>query len=599
MKMTEDALFNLRWDAQRSALLGSMASLYREEAFVDTTIVADNKIFKAHKLLLSASSSYLKNMLESVPALQHAVIFMPHIGASDLGNLLKFIYDGEIKINKRSLKSFLAVAKLLRIKGMDFELNEDLETNIPLAYAQNLSTSSPIASPSNPNKRLASEARLDEEANNSSIPSKILSAISSQINNSQRSTPPKENGQSFNSISNTAGVVINSSDDESTKGTSRPALIGGGSGRSANSSISSQASNNNNNMPSPHNDTSRLSHHLNHTTSNGDDNSQLSPPMNRNGGVDVEDDVQDDSNASNNPDAKGNTALNLHIGRYHNHNHDTESLDMDQDSRPLGDEREGRMSIHDGDMDDEYDDDDDSFSMSIQPEVSLRESDESFTISDRRHSFSHKPTSFSNSFNLSLMGNSALSVTPTVGGNLSGGGLSVPSSPLSLQQQLTLKHLSKLARPMIPKAHQLPGQGSPQSGGVSAINEGILMRMMREPLQGGSTSSKPSSSPGNSGFFDNLSHNDPNLLSAGLRKQKRYVACTSCSKVLSSLSALKRHMEDVHCARIQGKCLLCGRVYSSRNSLLTHVYSAHKLHQDYKAVARIIRESDFEQFATA
>ncbi|OXA64232.1 Broad-complex core protein isoform 6 [Folsomia candida] len=76
MKMTEDALFNLRWDAQRSALLGSMASLYREEAFVDTTIVADNKIFKAHKLLLSASSSYLKNMLESVPALQHAVIFM-------------------------------------------------------------------------------------------------------------------------------------------------------------------------------------------------------------------------------------------------------------------------------------------------------------------------------------------------------------------------------------------------------------------------------------------------------------------------------------------------------------------------------------------
>ncbi|ODM96980.1 Protein abrupt [Orchesella cincta] len=86
---------------------------------------------------------------------------------------------------------------------------------------------------------------------------------------------------------------------------------------------------------------------------------------------------------------------------------------------------------------------------------------------------------------------------------------------------------------------------------------------------------------------------------AGLRKQKRYVQCTSCSKVLSSLSALKRHMEDVHCARIQGKCLLCGRVYSSRNSLLTHVYSAHKKHHDYKAVARIIRESDFEQFATA
>lgn len=62
--MNEDALFNLRWDAQRSSLLGSMAALYREESFVDTTIVADKKIFKAHKLLLSASSLYLKHMLE-------------------------------------------------------------------------------------------------------------------------------------------------------------------------------------------------------------------------------------------------------------------------------------------------------------------------------------------------------------------------------------------------------------------------------------------------------------------------------------------------------------------------------------------------------
>lgn len=59
-----------------------------------------------------------------MPSQQHAVLFMPHISSTDLGNVLKFIYDGEIKINRRSLKSFLTVAKLLRIKGMDFELDE-------------------------------------------------------------------------------------------------------------------------------------------------------------------------------------------------------------------------------------------------------------------------------------------------------------------------------------------------------------------------------------------------------------------------------------------------------------------------------------------
>ena len=62
--MRDDALFNLRWDAQRTALLGSVASLYRDESFVDVTIVTNGQMFKAHKLLLSASSPYLKSILE-------------------------------------------------------------------------------------------------------------------------------------------------------------------------------------------------------------------------------------------------------------------------------------------------------------------------------------------------------------------------------------------------------------------------------------------------------------------------------------------------------------------------------------------------------
>lgn len=62
--------------------------------------------------------------MQSVPASQHAVICMPQVSSIDMGNLLRFIYEGQIKISRRSLRPFLATAKLLRIKGMDFELNE-------------------------------------------------------------------------------------------------------------------------------------------------------------------------------------------------------------------------------------------------------------------------------------------------------------------------------------------------------------------------------------------------------------------------------------------------------------------------------------------
>jgi len=61
-----NSLFRLRWDAQRTALLGSVAALFREEAFIDTTIFTDGKTFKAHRLLLSASSPYLKHILQVI-----------------------------------------------------------------------------------------------------------------------------------------------------------------------------------------------------------------------------------------------------------------------------------------------------------------------------------------------------------------------------------------------------------------------------------------------------------------------------------------------------------------------------------------------------
>lgn len=48
----------------------------------------------------------------------------PHISAGDLKNVLRFIYEGEIKIKQCELKSFLQVAKLLKIKGMDFDMGE-------------------------------------------------------------------------------------------------------------------------------------------------------------------------------------------------------------------------------------------------------------------------------------------------------------------------------------------------------------------------------------------------------------------------------------------------------------------------------------------
>jgi len=49
---------------------------------------------------------------------------LPHINATDIAYILKFIYEGEIKINKQALSTFVSAAKLLHIRGMDSDYHD-------------------------------------------------------------------------------------------------------------------------------------------------------------------------------------------------------------------------------------------------------------------------------------------------------------------------------------------------------------------------------------------------------------------------------------------------------------------------------------------
>ncbi|CAG7717873.1 unnamed protein product [Allacma fusca] len=449
--MGDDALFNLRWDAQRTALLGSVAALYRDESFVDVTVVTNGEMFKAHKLLLSASSPYLKTILESVPS-QHAVLFMPHVTGSDLSNVLKFIYEGEIKINRRALKSFLETAKLLKIKGMDFDFEEELT---------DLDTSINQSGQSNGN---ATSSSAISNSTRTASPAAITKASTTTTNQNDEEPPEK--------LKILSALLLNKKDPQ---------------GSLSDSSYSTAPSSNISQAILPHaNSGSNRSHISNmpdlHDLKNGSHMSH--------GGEELEESEDDAHND-----------LDMVIEDENSRSHQR-MISMDGD---------GELIDIDEEEIQEYEEEEDD--ISILPEVSLQESEESYTISNHH-----------------------------------------------LQQALKMRSGQSVS----------PGQVYGSQKGSAATGSG-------------------------SNYYE-MGHSEG---VGGLRKTKRYVQCGSCSKVLSSLSALKRHMEDVHCARIQGKCIICGRVYSSRNSLLTHVYSAHKKHHDYKAVARIIRESDFEKFATA
>jgi len=336
-----------------------------------------------------------------------------------------------------------------------------------------------------------------------------------------RSTSPrdKDEAQSYPS-NNNGGAQINGNNsqnedsvtnEENKSKTSRPPALISSNGRSTDS-VSSHNSNNESSLGEGRNERN--------STTSGNHDGEPSPAKMRRSNSRTELADADESNCSReNLVIDSKKALNLHIGRFRENSNGNLEIDHDQDSPRDERSENAHTGMQDQDMDDTYDDDDDDdddehFSLSIQPEVSLRESDESYSLHDRRLQ-QFKEAGLMNSYGggMPFLGNSSMSITPTASNNSPGWSISSAASQLSLQQQMTLKHLSKLARPMqMPKAHHQSGQSSPLSGGASfgGINEGILMRMMREPLQSGSPNSmKPlgSSSSSQGGFFDNT-HGD-------------------------------------------------------------------------------------------
>jgi hypothetical protein len=92
--------------------------LLQNEAFVDVTLACNDLSLKAHKVVLSACSSYFQKLLLENPC-KHPTIIMPQdVCYADLKFIIEFVYKGEIDVSQTELQSLLRTADQLKIKGL-------------------------------------------------------------------------------------------------------------------------------------------------------------------------------------------------------------------------------------------------------------------------------------------------------------------------------------------------------------------------------------------------------------------------------------------------------------------------------------------------
>ena len=110
--------YHLNWDQFQSWAAKSVRNLIDDQNFVDVTLVSDDmKQFKAHKIILISSSPFFETILAST-AHPHPLLYLKGINSEILSKLLKFVYEGEVKVSENSASDFLIAAEEIQIKGL-------------------------------------------------------------------------------------------------------------------------------------------------------------------------------------------------------------------------------------------------------------------------------------------------------------------------------------------------------------------------------------------------------------------------------------------------------------------------------------------------
>jgi len=118
---------NIKVDNYQIKVSNSFGEFRANEDFCDVTLACDdNEQIEAHKVILSASSSFFRNILKK-NSHSHPLLYLRGITRTDLLNVIDFIYHGEASIAQEDFKRFMSIAEDLKLVG----LSENTSLKIP------------------------------------------------------------------------------------------------------------------------------------------------------------------------------------------------------------------------------------------------------------------------------------------------------------------------------------------------------------------------------------------------------------------------------------------------------------------------------------
>ncbi|XP_067613257.1 protein tramtrack, beta isoform isoform X2 [Eurosta solidaginis] len=110
--------FCLRWHNHQTSLLSTLPVLLDQSHLTDVTISAEGRTLRAHRVVLSACSTFFLELFHTLDTTNHPIVIIPGASFAAIVALLTFMYSGEVNVYEEQIPMLLNLAETLGIKGL-------------------------------------------------------------------------------------------------------------------------------------------------------------------------------------------------------------------------------------------------------------------------------------------------------------------------------------------------------------------------------------------------------------------------------------------------------------------------------------------------
>ena len=122
--MTDENLL-VSWQDFETSSSDIIRNLWNDEDFSDVTLATgDGRLFRAHRVILSSSTTRLRSILRNPGKCENLFLYLPDVQPRHLSKLLEFIYQGRCEVKQSDFEEFLSCGRYLGIQNLE---NTDTE----------------------------------------------------------------------------------------------------------------------------------------------------------------------------------------------------------------------------------------------------------------------------------------------------------------------------------------------------------------------------------------------------------------------------------------------------------------------------------------